>query len=45
MFNDYVDNLETLPATTRSQRKLDGDLIVRLLPILILSSLPNGIPF
>ncbi|KAN0131952.1 FAD/NAD(P)-binding domain containing protein [Lactarius tabidus] len=28
VFNDYVDNLETIPATTRSQRKLDGDLIV-----------------
>lgn len=31
MFNDYVDNLETIPPTTRSQRKVEGDLVVRLL--------------
>ena len=29
VFNDYVDNVETLPATTRSLRPLEGDLIVR----------------
>jgi NADH dehydrogenase FAD-containing subunit len=28
VFNDYVDNFETIPATTRSQRQLEGDLIV-----------------
>ena len=29
VFNDYVDNFDTIPATTRSQRQLEGDLIVR----------------
>ncbi|KAH9060596.1 FAD/NAD-P-binding domain-containing protein [Lactarius vividus] len=28
VFNDYVDNFDTIPATTRSQRQLEGDLIV-----------------
>ncbi|KAF8273459.1 FAD/NAD-P-binding domain-containing protein [Lactarius quietus] len=28
VFNDYVDNLETIPATTRSKQQLEGDLIV-----------------
>jgi apoptosis-inducing factor 2 len=29
VFNDYVDNLAYLPATTRSGRHLEGDLVVR----------------
>ncbi|KAI0262522.1 FAD/NAD-P-binding domain-containing protein [Gloeopeniophorella convolvens] len=28
VFNDYVDNFDVVPATTRSGRPLDGDLIV-----------------
>ncbi|KAH9048426.1 FAD/NAD-P-binding domain-containing protein [Lactarius hengduanensis] len=28
VFNDYVDNFDTIPAATRSQRQLEGDLIV-----------------
>ena len=30
VFNDHVDNFESIPATTRTQRQLDGDLVVRV---------------
>ncbi|KAI9465731.1 FAD/NAD-P-binding domain-containing protein [Lactarius psammicola] len=28
VFNDYVDNFDAIPATTRSQRQVEGDLVV-----------------
>ncbi|SRR6266404_3009363 len=36
VFNDYVDNMDTIPARTRSQKEVEGDLIVRLLSIPLL---------
>ena len=44
VFNDYVDNFDAIPATTRSQRQLEGDLIVRLPLIPSASSVPNAVP-
>jgi hypothetical protein len=31
IFNDYVDDFESLPPTTRTKRPLEGDLVVRSL--------------
>jgi NADH dehydrogenase FAD-containing subunit len=45
VFNDYVDDFESLPATTRSQRTLDGDLVVGPLWIISAPSLSRSFAY